>query len=89
MVAGAVSSTMSSLLTTPIDVVKTRLATGVLPAGSPVVSSILQIARTEGVLGLYAGVGERLLWSALFGGIGFTCFERSKKILGIPEIDLK
>jgi hypothetical protein len=86
MVAGATASTMSSLLTTPIDVVKTRLATGLLPAGSPVIASIVQIARNEGVIGLYAGVGERLLWSALFGGIGFTCFERSKRLLGIPEV---
>lgn len=80
LVAGTISSACSSAFTTPFDVVKTRLATGVLPKGSPVLKSIWEIGRTEGVSGLYAGLHARLIWSGLFGGIGFTCFEACKKI---------
>ncbi len=52
---GALSSGLSSALTTPMDVVKTRLATGVLPPGSGVVSSMIAIAKQDGVKGLFAG----------------------------------
>ncbi|RYH17553.1 hypothetical protein EON65_28425 [archaeon] len=34
---------MSSLATTPFDVVKTRLSTGLLPPGSHVLKSLVQI----------------------------------------------
>jgi len=76
-----VSSALSSILTTPIDVVKTRLATGMLAPGAPVWRSIWLISRDEGLSVLYAGAGERVLWSALFGGIGLSCFEYCKKHL--------
>jgi hypothetical protein len=38
-----------------------------------------------GFKGLYRGVTARILWSGLFGGIGFTCFETMKTILKVPE----
>eukprot|EP01036_Dinobryon_divergens_P030552 gene30552-39814_t len=69
MTAGALSSAISSAATTPFDVVKTRISTGIIPPGSPVFSAIIRIAKTEGLTGLYAGVLPRILWSALFGGI--------------------
>jgi len=81
LVAGAIASVFSSASTTPFDVVKTRLATGLLPPGSPVMGSIVKIAQKEGLRGIYAGVQARILWSALFGGIGFTCLEHSKQLL--------
>ena len=79
--AGSLSSALSSILTTPLDVVKTRLATGILPAGAPIWRSIWLISRDEGLSVLYAGAGERVLWSALFGGIGLSCFEYCKRYL--------
>ena len=36
MTAGALSSAISSAATTPFDVVKTRISTGIIPPGSPV-----------------------------------------------------
>ncbi len=62
---------------------KTRLATGMLPPGSPVLQSMLQVSRQEGWRALYAGVQARVIWSALYGGIGLTTFELSKKLLGV------
>lgn len=86
LVAGTLSSITSSAFTTPFDVVKTRIATGVLPAGSPVLASIVSISRAEGLGGLYAGFQARLLWSGLFGGIGFSCFEAFKQVLANQEL---
>lgn len=82
--AGAVASALSSACTTPLDVVKTRLATGKLERGTKVFAAISDIARKEGLRGLYSGVQERAMWSALFGGIGLASFETCKKFaLGV------
>ena len=56
-----------------------------LPAGSGVLPSLWRIAVTEGRRGLFAGLGERLLWSALFGGIGFGTLEWCKTALGVAD----
>ena len=34
-----------------------------------------------GLLALYTGVQERILISSLFGGLGFSCFEKCKEFL--------
>jgi hypothetical protein len=80
LLVGGVASALSSACTTPIDVVKTRLATGMLPSGTKVLPAIATIARQEGARGLFSGVQERALWSALFGGVGLTCFESCKSV---------
>jgi solute carrier family 25 (mitochondrial S-adenosylmethionine transporter), member 26 len=80
LLVGGVASALSSACTTPIDVVKTRLATGMLPSGTKVLPAIATIARQEGAKGLFSGVQERALWSALFGGVGLTCFESCKSV---------
>lgn len=82
---GAFASGLSSLVTTPLDVIKTRLSTGMLPAGSPIFRSVTNIARTEGWHALYAGAEVRILWSALYGGIGLYCFECTKSLLGLSS----
>lgn len=80
LLVGGTASALSSACTTPIDVVKTRLATGTLPKGTKVAAAVAEIAKKEGLRGLYSGVQERALWSALFGGVGLTCFERCKAL---------
>eukprot|EP01039_Chlorochromonas_danica_P000730 gene730-793_t len=84
-VAGAVASSIASGVTTPFDVLKTRLATGLLSPGSRLLPSLVSIARTEGVGALYRGMQARMVWAALYGGIGLTTYEFSKKLLGIGE----
>jgi solute carrier family 25 S-adenosylmethionine transporter 26 len=79
--AGGLASGISSGLTTPLDVVKTRLSTGLLPPGSPVVTSLTAIAKKEGFRALYAGASTRIAWSALYGGIGLYSFECMKRVI--------
>ena len=85
MLIGALASGFSSLVTTPIDVVKTRLATGMIPTGTAVSTALMSIARTEGLAGLYAGAEIRILFATIFGGVGFASYELCKVVLGVQE----
>ena len=86
MLAGSLASAMSSAFTTPFDVIKTRIATGVIPQSEPILKIMFNIAKQEGMSGMYAGAQSRIIWSALFGGIGFTTFEYCKNLLTV-DID--
>jgi len=85
-VAGAVAGSTSSFVMTPIDVVKTRMATGSCPLG--VRSCMLHVVREVGWKGLYAGAGSRVLWSGAFSAIGFGTFELAKGCLGVVDVDV-
>lgn len=79
--AGAVAGALASGLMTPLDVVKTRLATGTCPVDmSPCFWHVLQ---QDGWSGLYAGAGSRMIWSGAFSAIGFGTFEWAKSMLGV------
>lgn len=84
-IAGGCASSLSSLLTTPIDVVKTRLATGLLPPHTPILGALRMIAKTEGIPALFAGAQARIVLSALFGAVGFVSFEKAKELLGVKS----
>lgn len=85
LAAGSLASSISSGLTTPLDVIKTRISTGLLPPGTGVLRALRAVARNEGYLALYKGVQARMLWSALFGGIGFYSFEKCKEVLRVQS----
>jgi len=82
--AGAVAGSTSSFVMTPIDVVKTRMATGSCPLG--VKSCMLHVIQEVGWKGLYAGAGSRVLWSGAFSAIGFGTFELVKGHLGVATV---
>jgi hypothetical protein len=85
MLPGGIASAISSAFATPFDVVKTRIASGTLPPGSPILKSIADIARKEGFRGVFAGLESRLVWGSLFGGLGLTCFETFKRLLEVES----
>lgn len=82
--SGAIAGAIASGIMTPIDVVKTRLATGMCPPG---VGNCLQhVVQEAGWSGLYAGAGTRILWSAAFSAIGFGTFELAKGVMGVAKV---
>jgi len=85
VVAGALAGALSSAATTPLDVIKTRMAINACPPGRDVLGCLLDVAQKEGVPGLYAGVRFRVMYSALFTAVGFSSFEASKALLGVGE----
>ncbi|XXG81907.1 hypothetical protein AAC387_Pa09g2442 [Persea americana] len=87
---GALAGAISASLTTPLDVVKTRLMTQVPgEANSKIVASVFggvsgtvrQILKEEGWVGLTRGMGPRVLHSACFAALGYFAFETARLML--------
>ncbi|CAN6932401.1 unnamed protein product [Brassica oleracea] len=79
---GAVAGAVTGVLTTPLDVIKTRLM--VQGAGNQYkgVSDCLKtILREEGSSALWKGMGPRVLWIGIGGSIFFGVLEKTKQIL--------
>jgi len=68
---------------TPLDVIKTRIATKTVASNLSILSVARIIIEENGVRGLYAGARARMVWSGAFSAIGFGTFEAAKKIMGI------
>jgi len=73
-------------VTTPLDVVKTRLMTQ--SAGDEgrykgVVDTFRRILKEEGAAALFRGIGPRVMWISLGGSIFFGAFEElSRRMRG-------
>lgn len=84
---GALAGMISATITTPLDVVKTRLMTQAhgevinkITAAmySGVSSTANQILKEEGWVGLTRGMGPRVLHSACFSALGYCAFETAR-----------
>ncbi|KAI0561467.1 mitochondrial carrier (BOU / S-adenosylmethionine carrier) [Gracilaria domingensis] len=82
-VCGSVAGAISAALTTPLDVVKTRLMTQnvAAPKYNGIVHGISTIAREEGAGALMAGVVPRVMWISIGGAVFFGAYEAAKKVL--------
>lgn len=76
--AGSVAGVASSACTTPMDVLKTRFATGSIKPGTAIFPAIRDIVQRDGVPGLFVGIRPRMVWAALFAAIGFSSYEICK-----------
>jgi solute carrier family 25 (mitochondrial S-adenosylmethionine transporter), member 26 len=81
--AGAAAGVIASGLMTPVDVLKTRLATGTCPVDVRI--CFLNVIKEEGFVGLYSGAGSRMFFSGAFSAIGFSTFEWAKSLLGVSS----
>lgn len=81
---GALAGAISASLTTPLDVVKTRLMTQahVNKVGAAMYSgvrdTVKQILKDEGWVGFTHGMGPRVFYSACFSAIGYFAFETAR-----------
>ncbi|XP_022745683.1 uncharacterized protein LOC111295996 [Durio zibethinus] len=82
---GALSGGLAAVVTTPFDVMKTRMMTA--PGGRPVSMSMvaLSIARHEGPLGLFKGAVPRFFWIAPLGAMNFAGYELARKAMDKNE----
>ncbi|KAD3639966.1 hypothetical protein E3N88_29189 [Mikania micrantha] len=74
---GALAGAISASLTTPLDVVKTRLMTSD-KIGFGVSEIVKQILKEEGLVGFTRGMGPRVVHSACFSAIGYFAFETAR-----------
>ncbi|XP_068314797.1 uncharacterized protein [Pyrus communis] len=82
---GALSGGLAAVVTTPFDVMKTRMMTA--PQGRPVSMSIVAISilRHEGPLGLFKGALPRFFWIAPLGAMNFAGYELARKAMDKNE----
>ncbi|GMH61651.1 hypothetical protein TrRE_jg3993 [Triparma retinervis] len=83
-VCGACAGAVASAATTPLDVIKTQMTTGVIPREG-IVKGGRRILASHGLRGLYAGAEARMVWSAAFSAVGFGTFEFVKGKLGVGD----
>ncbi|KAK8620959.1 hypothetical protein V6N13_067410 [Hibiscus sabdariffa] len=81
IVVGALSGGLAAVVTTPFDVMKTRMMTA--PGGQPVSMSVIafSILRHEGPLGLFKGAVPRFFWIAPLGAMNFAGYELARKAM--------
>lgn len=84
---GALAGAISASLTTPLDVIKTRLMTQAHGEAmnkasaatlTGVSSMVKQILKEEGWIGFTHGMGPRVFYSACFSAIGYFAFETAR-----------
>lgn len=80
---GCVAGGFGSFATTPMDVVKTRMMTSTQSA--TVLEVVSQIAREEGLLTFFVGVGPRLMHKIPANGLFFLSYEAIRTFLGVPS----
>ncbi|KAL3838363.1 hypothetical protein ACJIZ3_022954 [Penstemon smallii] len=82
---GALSGGLAAVLTTPFDVMKTRMMTA--PPGRPITLTMvaISIVRREGPLGLFKGAVPRFFWIAPLGAMNFAGYELARKAMDKNE----
>lgn len=83
LLTGASAGGLAGVLTTPLDVIKTRIQTSTESVGSKVqvstLKALLSIYKNEGVLGLFSGVGPRFIWTGIQSSIMLLLYQISLK----------
>ncbi|CAH1430794.1 unnamed protein product [Lactuca virosa] len=79
---GAFAGAITGAITTPLDVIKTRLMIqGSANQYKGIFDCVQTILKEEGPPALLKGIGPRVLWIGIGGSIFFGVLERTKKIL--------
>ncbi|GHP03094.1 hypothetical protein PPROV_000184900 [Pycnococcus provasolii] len=73
---GTVAGAFTGYVTTPMDVIKTKLMTETHHKG--IIDCATQVVREGGPVALLRGAAPRCLWIALGGGVFFTALEESR-----------
>ncbi|KAI0460953.1 putative transporter of the mitochondrial inner membrane [Komagataella kurtzmanii] len=95
LATGAAAGGLAGTLTTPLDVIKTRIQTqnaastvSSSSSGKPIIlsspsilSSLLMVYKHEGALGLFSGVGPRFIWTSVQSSIMLLLYQVSLRTL--------
>lgn len=79
---GAFAGAITGAVTTPLDVIKTRLMTqGTKGHYKGLSDCVVKIVQEEGPAAFLKGIGPRVMWIGIGGSIFFGVLERTKQIL--------
>jgi len=85
LVCGGTAGGLAGFLSTPLDVVKTRIQTDCKCGKRPIRCVIREVTRQEGFFGLWAGYGARTIYHIPSAAITWSIYELMKKALGWKE----
>ncbi|KAJ6413506.1 hypothetical protein OIU84_006327 [Salix udensis] len=83
-VIGAFAGALTGAITTPLDVIKTRLMVQGSASANQykgIIDCVSTVVREEGPSALLKGIGPRVLWIGIGGSIFFGVLERTKRLL--------
>jgi solute carrier family 25 S-adenosylmethionine transporter 26 len=82
-IAGAASTAIAQFTTTPLDVVRNRIMAKTSDDKEPssYLGALVDLAKTEGLPGLFAGASPRVGKALLSGAIQFATYEETKQKL--------
>ncbi|QDZ20517.1 mitochondrial solute carrier protein [Chloropicon primus] len=90
MVAGSAAGITEHVAMFPVDTIKTRMQALAVPGAgveSTVRLAMRSIIRTEGIKGLYSGVGAVAIGAGPSHGLYFVVYEYMKSFLGVTNDD--
>lgn len=91
VMVGAVAGAVAAMLTTPADVLVTKLSTLNCVAGGEtsrpgVGTTVARILQEEGLFGLFKGLWQRGLYYAPMIGLFFALYELNRNVISHPEV---
>lgn len=78
---GAAAGGLAGVITTPLDVVKTRIQTQTTAEISGILGGLRGIVKQQGVLGLFSGVGPRFVWTSVQSSVMLVLYQSFLQIL--------
>lgn len=83
---GAFAGAITGAITTPLDVIKTRLMIqGSTKQYEGILHCVSSIVKEEGASTLFKGMGPRILWIGIGGSIFFGVLERVKQLVAAKD----
>ncbi|QEU60724.1 hypothetical protein KDRO_D04180 [Kluyveromyces lactis] len=102
IITGAAAGGLAGIITTPLDVVKTRIQTQLpdIPENSSqnlkqhtltnsITKGMMTVYKTEGLAGLFSGVGPRFIWTSIQSSIMLLLYQVALKTLDSKLSDEK
>ncbi|CAB4418978.1 unnamed protein product [Rhizophagus irregularis] len=84
-ICGSVAGGTAAAVTTPLDVIKTRIMLSAksqtIHNYSGTINTFNRILHEEGVKALFSGIGPRIIWISIGGSIFLGVYEKAKKTL--------
>lgn len=94
LLTGAAAGGLAGILTTPLDVVKTRMQTQngtstIILNSSSIISSLKTIYKAQGIPGLFSGISPRFVWTSTQSSVMLLLYQVFLRALSTGELTLQ